>query len=201
LEQTANTALILSLVGLFVCFFPIFQILAMVFYVRARALARQLSVAVPPRAMVGFAFSVVSLLMLVGGISWAIVSDNMDQERADARIAALEAQARAGALQASLTWGTACALAEIHVLKDGYGSQKGKDLVHFDCVGKVKEASGRPMLEHFSFRGDTNKTKFDVGVCFNRGAKWYVTEVNESHECRLLSTEPAPAAAAAPASR
>jgi hypothetical protein len=197
LEQTATRALTLSLVGMFICFIPVLQVIAVVSYLRARTLARQLSVGVPARATAGLLFSSVSLLLLVGGIVWAIVSDNLSQGRADERIAVLEAQARTGALQPSLDWATACALAEIHTLKDGIGSQKGKDLVHFDCVGKLTEQSGQPMLEHFSFRSDSKNTKWDVGVCFNRGAKWFVAEMSESHTCtpRIVVT---PAAAAGP---
>jgi hypothetical protein len=194
MELAANKALILSLVGLFLCFIPILQIVSVVFYARARSLAKQLSVGVPVRATTGFVLSSLSLVVLTGGIVWAIVDDNQDQERADARIAALDAQARAGALQASLDWATACALAEIHALKDGYGAEKGRNLVHFDCVGKIMQQSGRPMLEHLSFRSNTNDKKFDVAVCFEHGAKWFVSEMNESRTCTNRA-EPAAAAA------
>jgi hypothetical protein len=200
MEKAANRSLVLSLVGTFLCFIPILQIVSIVSYLRARSLARQLSVGVPAQATTGFVLSSISMILVTAGITWAIVSDNRNQERADARIVALDAQAGAGALQPALDWATACALAEIHALKDGYAGQKGRDLVHFDCVGKVTQKSGRPVLEHFSFRSDSNDKKFDVGVCFDRGAKWFVSEMNDSHVCSQPAAESAAAAAARPAS-
>lgn len=198
LERVATRTLVLSLIGFFVCFIPILQIISMVSYMRARSMARRLSVAVPAQATTGFVFSSLSLTLAVVGIVWAIVSDNNDQERADMRIAVLDGQARVGSLQPSLDWATACALAEIHALKDGYAGEKGRNLVHFDCVGKIAQAPGRPMLEHFSFRSGSNDKRFDVTVCFDRGAKWYVAEMNESRTCRQPATEPAAAAPAPP---
>jgi len=200
MEQAAKRSLILALVGFLLCFIPILQIVSIVSYLRARSLARQLSVSVPAQATTGLVLSSLSIILLTTGITWALVSDNRNQERADARITALHTQMKGGALQPSLDWATACALAEIHVLKDGYAGQKGRDLVHFDCVGKVTQTSGRPMLEHFSFRSDSNDKKFDVGVCFDRGAKWFVSEMNESHACSQSTAESAAAAAARPRS-
>jgi uncharacterized membrane protein len=73
LERDANRSLVLSLVGFFLCFIPIFQVISIVFYVRARALARQLNVSVPAQATTGFVLSSLSLVLVVGGMAWAIV--------------------------------------------------------------------------------------------------------------------------------
>jgi hypothetical protein len=196
MEQAATRSLVLSLIGFFVCFIPILQIISLVYYMRARSLARQASADLPAQATIGMVLSSLSLIMLIAGLTWAIVSDGNNQERADARIAALDVQTKTSALQPSLDWPTACALAEAHALKDGYAGEKGRNLVHFDCVSKVTEQSGRPMLEHFSFRSDSNDKRYDVAVCFRRDAKWFVAELNESRTC----PDPAAAAATRPAS-
>jgi hypothetical protein len=183
LEQTATRVLILSLVGMFICFIPVLQIVAIVSYLRARSLARQLSLDVPARATAGFWLSSAWLVLLPAFVIWAIVRDNNIEERVGARLVALDAQTKVTALQPALDWATACALAEMHALKHGHADEKGKNLVHFDCAGKLAGTPQRPMLERFSFRSDLNDKRFDVAVCFERGAKWYAKELNAGHAC------------------
>jgi hypothetical protein len=87
--------------------------------------------------------------------------------------------------QPDLDWTTACALAELHALKNGHGDERGKNFVRFDCKGKIAGTKERPMLEHFSFQSDINDDRFDVTVCFERGARWYVTEMTQGRACTV----------------
>lgn len=184
MEQAASRSFAFALVGMVVCFIPILQIVSVVSYLRARSLSRQLSEAVPWKGTMGFVLSALWLLLVPALIVFAIIRDNGLEERTDARIAVLDAQVRTSALQQKLDWATACALAEIHALKNGYGDQKGKNLIRFDCSGKTAGTPDRPMLEHFSFGSELVDERFDVAVCFERGATWYVKEMTKNHTCR-----------------
>jgi hypothetical protein len=190
MDAAAGKSFVLALVGLVVCFIPILQIISIVFYFRARATARQLSVHVPWKATVGGVLSTISLLSTTVFLTWAFIRDGNLRDRADARIAALTPQANEGALRPTLDYRTACALAEIHALKDGSYGQDGWNLVDFDCKGKLDVKDETATLAAFSFKVETNDVRHDVTVCFSRGSKWYVTELSPTHTCRASSAVP-----------
>jgi hypothetical protein len=194
MDAAASKSFVLALVGFVVCFIPLLQIISVVFYFRARAIARELSVQVPWKATVGGLLSTISFLSMTAFITWAIIRDGNLRARADARIAALSPQADDGALQSALDYRTACALAELYALKNGHFKQDGWNLVDFDCKGKLDVKNERATLTAFSFKIETNDVRHDVDVCFSRGSKWYVTELSAIHDCGASSAAPAASA-------
>ena len=171
-----------SMLGVLCCFAPIFQIVSVVLYFRARALSRDLALALPLKAKVAF---VIDIITFVGGIVfvvWAVISDNRAQDRAASRIGALEAQTSAAAQLPSLDFPTACALSELYALRNGHSGEKGYNLGDFQCVGKVAVVDERASLGAFSFKNDTGD-RFQVTSCFIRGTKWYVKELTTAAAC------------------
>jgi hypothetical protein len=67
-------------------------------------------------------------------------------------------------------------MAESFALKSGWDSHPGYSLQHFDCLGKVTPRSDRAQLGDFRFRWSSSG-KYEVNVCFKRGAKWFVAEM------------------------
>ncbi len=132
----------------------------------ADARIAQLETSIGPRAKA----STLGLLVTVGFIGAA-----RDQEAADARIAQLETSIGPRAKAPTLEHDVACALAEIHTRKSGFESQRGSSLDHFECVGRLSGGASEAQLENFRFTKST--TKFDVNVCFKRGAQWFVQDV------------------------
>jgi hypothetical protein len=195
MEAAAGKAFVLALIGFVVCFIPLLQIISVVFYFRARALARQLSVQVPWKATVGGVLSTVSLLSTTAFLTWAFVRDGSNKDRANARIAALAPQATNGALQPTLDYPTACALAEVYARKNGHDGEDGWELIDFDCRGKLDVNGERATLGTFAFNADTNHAKHEVTVCFSRGSRWYVTELSKNHGCGASPNSPSKAGA------
>jgi hypothetical protein len=180
-----------SMLGVLCCFAPIFQIVSLVLYFRAKALSRDLALELPLKAKIAFVIDIVSFVGGIVFVVWAVISDNRAQDRAAARIQALEAQTSAAAELPSLDSPTACALAELHALRNGYNGEKGYNLGDFQCVGKVAVAEERASLGAFSFKND-NSERFQVTACFTRGTKWYVKELTTAAACPGMAV-PAPA--------
>ena len=172
-----------SMLGVLCCFAPIFQIVSLVLFFRAKTLSRDLALELPLKAKVAFVIDIVSFVGGIVFVVWAIVSDNRAQDRAAARIGALEAQTNAASQRPSLDSPTACALAELHALRNGYSGEKGYNLGDFQCVGKVTVAGERASLGAFSFKKDTGDDRYQVTACFTLGTKWYVKELTTAAAC------------------
>jgi hypothetical protein len=183
LDKVSKRALIFALVGTVTCLLPVFSIISVVSYLRARKLSRQLGADVPGLATFGFLLSVFWLVVSPAFLVWAFVRDSAAKDRADQRIAVLETQVAAGVQAATLDWATACALAELHALKTGHAGEQGKHLVHFDCVGTLGGTPARPSLDRFTFGEDNSNKRFEVAACFERGARWYVKELAAGRAC------------------
>jgi hypothetical protein len=183
LQKASTRALVFALLGSLTCLLPVFSVLSVVSFFRARKIARQLSVDLPAKATLGGILSVFWIVTSPVFLVWAFVRDSALQERADRRILALEAQIAAPAQAPVLDGVTACALAELHALKTGYSGTKGKDLGHFDCPGAMSGSAAHPVLGRISFGTEHDNTRYSVAACFDRGTRWFVKELNAAHTC------------------
>lgn len=171
-----------SMLGILCCFAPIFQIVSLILYFRAKALSRELALELPLKAKIAFVIDIVSFVGGIVFVVWAVISDNRAQDRAASRIGALEAQTNAASQLPSLDFPTACTLSELYALRNGHNSEKGYNLGDFQCVGKVVVTGERASLGDFSFKNDSGD-HFQVTACFTRGSKWYVKELTTAAAC------------------
>lgn len=177
-DASAGRAMLMALGSCFFSCFPV-SIVALSRGLRVRAEAKRLGAPVPTRASVAIALgalgSVVPLVFLVFGL---IVS-HQQQEETDRRVAALEAASEAPRQAGALDHRTACSLAEAHVLRNGWDKRRGYTLDRFTCEGKLSlRGEERAALEELRFKArSAEKPHYAVHVCFERGARWHVSDV------------------------
>jgi hypothetical protein len=169
---------------------PVFPILSVLAYRRARELAKRLSVDVPGHATFGLVLSGLALVMLPLTLVVGLFADNAAEERTEKRIAALEARLATAAVQPNLDLTTACALAELHALKNGYADQRGKHLMQFDCGGTLGGTPSHPVLDRLAFTSDVNDKRLEVSACLEHGARWFVKELRADHACPVVTDAP-----------
>lgn len=177
LQATVTQSMWWSIIGLVICCLPV-ALVGFVQGLRARGLAKSLGVPLPGGALIGLVLSSVGGLCSIGFATWVIISSGQDKDAADARIKILEGQTERPAMAAGLTQPTACALAEAYGLKTGHAGSAGYTLGHFDCLGKLTVEADKASLDTFRFM--SGQKKLDVNVCFKRGARWYVTSMQEA---------------------
>lgn len=174
MESLATHALAWSIVGAFMCCLPVSAI-GVVQGLRARNLANQLHMPFSGKARTGLILGILGSITSIVLVTVGFIGAARDQEAADARIAQLETSIGPRAKAPTLEHDVACALAEIHARKSGFETQRGSSLDHFECVGRLSGGASEAQLENFRFTKST--TKFDVNVCFKRGAQWFVQDV------------------------
>ncbi len=180
LDGLAQASLLWSLGALVVCCVPGPQIMALVRYAAARAAARKLDVAVPGKATAGLAIAVLSIAVGVTFVTWAIIHSEDLKAKAEARVIEIDKQLAARPPSAPLDAVTACAVAERHVLTDGYDGKDGHLFGRFECAGKLTVANDLAELADVSFQQDSNsKKKNRVNACLAHGSKWYVSALSE----------------------
>ncbi len=179
LQSSSTYALVSSIAGTVLCCAPL-GIVGIVFGARARSFAKQLGMAPPARATIGLVLGIVSSVMSVAGITYGIIQSQIDEESAKARAATIEKQLGAAPSAPDLDQSTACALAELHTLESGWDGRRGYSLEGFECLGKVRRNGDLAELDAFRFKPGTDpKKRYDLRVCFKRGAVWYVTDMRE----------------------
>ena len=179
--QSASThALVWSIVGTALCCFPV-GVVGIVFGVRARSLAKRLGLPPPARATIGLVLGGLSCVLSVAGLVYGFIKAQADEDNAKQRIDAIEKTLGTRPSSPDLDQSTACGLAEVFALRSGWDGRRGSSLEGFECVGKVRRRSGeRAELDDFRFHPNTDSQKrYDVKVCFKRGAVWYVSELRE----------------------
>jgi hypothetical protein len=108
-----------------------------------------------------------------------------DNARLDARKAELSKQIAAHPEGPALDHPFACALAELHVLTNGYsGSTNASQFGDVDCAGAVTVLNGRAEMPDFKFRVSPNEAQKTTTVCFKLGARWFVQEARAT-SCEL----------------
>ncbi len=179
MESAATTSLAMGIVSVVICCPPVFQAISVAMYFRARALARELATSVPARATAGLATSILSIAMFTAFMAWAMIRDSQLRSEADARATLLERQTSGMVTAPALDHATACGLAEMYVLRNGYKAEQGHRHEAFQCAGRLEQAEGTASLDDFQFQVESNHTQRKVTVCFRRGERWYVQDLRE----------------------
>jgi hypothetical protein len=174
----ASQSLLWSILGSVLCCAPL-GIVGIVMGVRARSLAAQRGLAAPAKAAVGLALGTLSTVGSIGFFVYAIVASQIEEGESKDRIAAIEKQLGSRVSAPTLDRETACGLAEIHALRNGWQGNRGAALSDFDCLGKVTVEKEHASLDRFRFMYRTGNATYDVHVCYQRGGKWYVTELRD----------------------
>ncbi len=76
---------------------------------------------------------------------------------------------------------TACDLAELRILSDGWSGTDPISIHDFDCPGRVIQDGDAAQLPDFSFNVSKNRTV--VTVCYKRGTRWTVKSFREAGVC------------------
>lgn len=179
LDSSATHALIWSIAGAVLCCLPL-GVVGIVFGARARALAKRLGTAPPARATIGMVLGIVSCVLSVAMVVFAVVQSQIDEEETQKRISTIEKQLGTAPSAPTLDRTTACGLAEVYALRTGWDGRRGYSLEAFECLGKLRQDGDRAELDDFRFRIDTDqKKRFDLHVCFKRGGAWYVRDMRD----------------------
>lgn len=176
-ERLGKQSLLWAGAGILFCCFPLGTV-AIVQASRSSSTAKSLNAAVPQSARIGLVLGIVSVLMSVVLLSYAYLDTSHSQERANARMAAIDKELGKKPEAATLDRSVACLLAEQFTLKNGYEGNYGYDMSKFDCPGKFTQTADTAQLEDFHFAyNDTTQLK--AFVCFKHGAKWFVDRLAE----------------------
>jgi hypothetical protein len=176
-EQAASRALMWGLLSFVFFCLPIFNVLSFLAFKRAQASAREAGTPLPTRATVGLSCSAFTGLLCVGCWVWLVTDIRADNARVDARKAELSKQIAAHPEGPALDHPFACALAELHVLTNGYdGSTNTGQFRDVDCAGAVTVLNGRAEMPDFKFRTSSNASQKNATICFKLGARWFVQE-------------------------
>lgn len=187
LEQNATYALVTSLTGSLCCCFPA-SIASIVLFFRVRGIAREHSLVMPTRALVALVISVLGLLTTTGVYTSFLLEQRAHQERVDQLRARLEGP-RA---QPTLDRATACGLAELHVLDNGFDATQGMSIKDILCPGHVVQTGETATLDAFQFRAGAATEV--LRVCLAQAPTWSVLGFRRTAGC----DEPSDLAPAAP---
>lgn len=172
LDKRATNALIWSVVGVLVCCMPVPGLVGVL---KARGVAKEAKARgfVPPStATVALVFGVLNLVTSAAfWIFFAFEMRAVSQRKAELHAAVADEVGRP-----QLEQQTACALAELRLLEDGWadhetGSSGMSDT--FECAGRLEQDGERATLRAISFRlSGEERTVLDA--CLERGARWHV---------------------------
>lgn len=174
MTAAGKQSVLFGALGVVICCAPL-SIAGLVQAVRSRSLAASIHQPAPTNAKVGLALNLLAIVASVSFYTWAFVSDGQAEKANDQAVAALEAQVAASSKAATLDHATACKLAELKARRDGWAGNRGHVLEGFECVGKSDATATKGQLDDFRF--GHIKDRYEVNVCFKRGAQWYVTEM------------------------
>lgn len=169
--KTSMQALVLSLLGFFICCPPL-AIWSLVVALRARASAKATGIALPASAVVAFVFFTLHSLAVLGFSVWFAA----DMHAHDVRLAELRRILDTHAGDANLTQPTACALAEHRLLSDGFEGNGGLNIENFSCDGRLVQNGDRAELEEVRFHSSASSV-VSARVCLTRGQRWTVREI------------------------
>jgi hypothetical protein len=181
-DAKGRQSLVWSLIGLTGCF-PA-SIVGVVIALRAKSLAKERGLIAPGSATSGLVLGLIVPLALGGFLTLGMVlNQGMDERKAE-----LRKLADRSASTSTLDQKTACTLAELRLLEDGYGGVAAISIDDFDCPGKVTESGEHASLSGVRFRPGS-KPAVTVTACFNRGARWSVEKFVETGDCETRATD------------
>jgi hypothetical protein len=174
-ESAANTALILSIVGVFLCCAPV-GLVGGFFGVKSMNLAKQAGKGTPGKALASVILASLSLVLTIGVIIGAVIEERHKQER----IAEADAKTKGKIEGKDLEKKVACALLEKQLLKGLYNDTTSVDDVK--CAGDldVDTDKGTATLPNVKAKVVTDQKVFTA--CFARAKRWFVVSVVEGAE-------------------
>lgn len=188
LQRSSRHALLWSLGSLVLCCSPL-ALVGLVLGFRSRALARRVGLVIPTTATLGIVLALTQMALFGAAIAFAIYS----QIQIDARLEQIDRELGTKPEQPVLSQPTACALAERHLLQNGYGSHSEVSIERLRCDGALEQTATSAELKSLEFKaGDENVR---ASVCFTRGARWSVTGIQERG---CSEPAPVPSSSAAP---
>lgn len=199
MNAAASSSLTWSLVGLLFFCLPVLSIVAIVKGFRARTLAGSIRAPAPARAIVGLVVGAFTVLGFFGFWTFAIIESQKDVAEVADRRAKMEKELADKVVLATIEHDTACKLAELHLLTEGFEGSSATYLQGFECIGKWTIAADRGALEDFRFRTGSTSPPKRTTVCFKHGLKWYLDEVRSSGPCAESDVKPAEAKTSEPA--
>lgn len=165
----------LPLWGLFALFVPCLGVPALIAALVAwgvRGEAKRSNLPVPGQVTTALVMSALGGILSIFVLVWF----SIDSAEHEARVEALEKQARPLVDRPVLTQPEACIIAEWHVERDGHDGTSGLSIKDFRCDGRL--LATRPdelLLESLAFKAVSKPVEVDV--CFARKARWTVERV------------------------
>jgi hypothetical protein len=174
LDRSATTALVWSIIGLVVCCVPVPGIVAIVLGRRVRVRSAARGWVPASTASVAMALGAVNLCIFVA--FFVLVAGEMRE--LDELKAQLHAQAEVGASAEVLAQPTACALAELRLLEDGWKKHRGNNTMaeSFECDGKFEVQGDTGVLKDLSFKKNS-KIRVILDACLVRGERWHIDRI------------------------
>ncbi len=176
-EQASSRALMWGLLGFVVVCLPMPSVLSYLAFNRAQRSAREGGVDLPLRAKLGLACAALNVLLFVGFLAWMITDVRADNARVDARKSAL-AQQIAQHTGTTLDHPYACALAELHLLSNGFAGQTSTgSFRNLNCAGALHVVGERAELDDFKLSTSASAVPVTATLCFKHGEQWFVDRV------------------------
>lgn len=169
LNRGAVVALIWSLVGVFLCCVPIPGIVAIVLGHRVRTRTQARGWAPNATSTLAMVFGGVNIAAFLG---FAVLVAN-EMQTLSQRKSELHAALGEATDAAVLSQQTACQLAELRLLEDGWDKHSGNaTLVEtFECAGRLEQSADRAVLHGLTFRFASER-RFTLDACLRRGQRW-----------------------------
>ncbi|MGZ3421358.1 MAG: DUF4190 domain-containing protein [Polyangiales bacterium] len=174
-ESAANTALILSIVGVFLCCAPV-GAAGGYFGLKSMKLAKEGGKGTPGKALASVILASLSLVLTVGVIVGAI----MEERRKAERIAEADEKTKGKIEGKDLEKKVACALLEKQLLKGLYNDTTSVDDVKCSGDLDVDKDKGTAVLPRVTAKVVTDSKVFTA--CFARAKRWFVVSVVEGAE-------------------
>lgn len=171
LNKSATYALVWSLAGLVTCCLPIPAGVAVFMGRRVQTRAKARGWVPPGTATAAVVLGGIGLAMFTAFAIFAAFELRATAQRKAELHAAIERTAQAE----QLSQHTACALAELRLLEDGYADHSGSSTMSdsFECAGRLEQVGAKATLHGFSFRM-ANKPRTELDACLERGARWHI---------------------------
>lgn len=174
-EQAASRALLWGILAPFFVCLPIPSVLAVLARNRAVRIAKEGGVEVPARATVGYLLGLLSAVGFVVCIVAISISVYHDDQRVDARKAALAKIIAAKGTTPTLDHDFACALAEKSLLTDGFnGSTDTGSFRDLECAGSLRIVKDRAEMADFKLKTTSSGGPVSATICFKHGNSWFV---------------------------
>lgn len=173
-DRCAKQSMYWALGGLPLCFIPICGVVAMVLSLRAKSLAKRHGLIAPAKSTVGLVVG--ALQVLVGG--GAIVGANWLSEEHEERKQALAAELGDAPKAQALSPRTACAIAELHLVTEGFDGVDDQNIEGVRCPGRLVVTGNTATLEDVRF------SKRRCAVTLRYGSEWAVESILGGSECR-----------------